>query len=269
MTTAIVCSKNRACQLDLLLRSINENAPALYGEVHVVWKGEREYAEAYRVCALQHPEADFHVELDLRGQTLYLAERDEHLAFLMDDCVFYRPVEGRDPAEVLREDEDVLCFSPRLGLNTTECYSLRRSQALPVDAVSEDGVLYWDWQTAEADWSYPASLDGHVWRREDLLPLLRLVTDWRSPNTVEAALALDFQYSDLGRPMMAAHARSSLVGLPVNRVGSTHDSNRFGENHLIDVNTLNHGYLGGNRLRLNIDPDFVNAAHVEFPLRFA
>jgi hypothetical protein len=269
VTTVIVFSKNRAAQLDLLLRSLQKNATHLYDSVHVIWKGEREYAAAYRTCELQHLEFPFHAERDLRGQTLWLAQQDEHVAFLMDDCVFYRKVEGRDPAEILCEDEDVLCFSPRLGLNTTECYPLRCSQALPATHSAEDGVLYWEWGQAECDFSYPASLDGHVFRTVDLLPLLQDVFDWSDPNTVEAKLARDFQWNDLDRPMMAAHAQSSLVGIPVNRVGSSHESNRFGEMHAHDVATLNHGYLGGNRLALDIDPDAVNAAHVEFSLRFA
>jgi hypothetical protein len=266
VTTAIVYSKNRAAQLDLLLRSIEENAPDLYDEVHVICKGDAEYDAAYQICALQHPEVVFHTELSLREQTLRLAEQDAHLAFLMDDCVFYHKGEGSDPAEILREDEDVLCFSPRLGLNTTYCYPLRRGQTVEATP-AEDGILYWDWRGAECDFSYPASLDGHVWRREDLLPLLRLVTDWSNPNTVEAELARAFQYSDLGRPLMAAHARSSLVGVPVNRTGDTHVDNRFGERYRYELDDLNSAYLGGKRLVCDLKAEEVRAAHVEAPFR--
>ncbi len=202
----------------------------------------------------------------MRDDTLALAESaSEHVAFLMDDCVFYRPVEG-DPAEVL-EDEDVLCFSPRLGLNAASCYSLRCLQARPEFLYNADGELIWDWTSgAECDWAYPASLDGHIWRRDDLLPLLRDIHDFRTPNTVEAALAE--RVRSVERPLMAAHWQSSLVGVPANRVGSTHGGNRAAEMYPYGPFELNNAYLAGKRIRLDsVVSRLVNAAHAEFPLR--
>ena len=289
MTTAICFSKQRAAQLDLLLRSIEENAPGMYDRVHVIWKGDGEYAAAYRICAGEHEWAEFVDEVDLREQTLRLVTAaSDHVAFLMDDCVFYRRVsldsaaesvsvpEGweveilgaeRDPAAVL-EDEDVLCFSPRLGLQTTECYPLRGSQQVPAAHAAQDGVVYWAWRNAQSDFSYWASLDGHVFRKDDLLPMLHDVHDWSTPNTVEAALA---QMSDrTDRPLMASHTCSSLVGVPVNRTGDSHVTNRAGEFYPRDPAELNRAYLAGKRIALDsIDRLMVNAAHVEFPLRMA
>lgn len=270
MTTALVFSKNRACQLDLLLRSITENAPDLFDTVTVVWKGDGEYRDAYDVCQGDHGRVGFFREHDLRSQTIGLtAEGSEHVAFLMDDCVFYRPI-GDDPQpEVVLDDDDVLCFSPRLGLNTTECYPLRRRQELPVGRAAEDGAVYWGWEAADGDFSYPMSLDGHVFRRDDLEPLLIDVYDWSSPNSVEAALAR--MAGRMERPLMASHTCSSLVGVPANRVGDySYSTNRHGETYPRDPFELNRAYLAGQRVLLgSVDPVMVDAAHVEFPLRLA
>lgn len=269
MTTAIVFSKQRAAQLDLLLRSITENAPGLFDEVFVIWKGDGEYAAAYHICFEEHGWMIDVGEVDLREQTLrFVRAAGEHVAFLMDDCVFYRPVEGEQRPEAVLEDEDVLCFSPRLGLNTTECYPLRRRQEFPAGRAAEGGVLYWGWKTADGDFGYPFSLDGHVFRRDDLLPLLRDVYDWSTPNSVEAALA--HMGDRVERPLMASHTQSSLVGVPCNRVGESHSGNRAGETYPRDPFELNRAYLAGGRIRLDsVDPLMVNAAHVEFPLRLA
>ncbi len=186
----------------------------------------------------------------------------------MDDCVFYRPLGATDPREVL-EDEDVLCFSPRLGLNCVRCYSLRTSQTMPSLLYNADGEIMWDWTNgSEADWSYPASLDGHIFRVADITSLLQVVSDWRTPNTVEAALAT--LVGALDRPLMAAHVQSSLVGVADNRTGSTHEGNRHGETHPHDLAELNRAYLAGKRIRLDsVKSDSVNAAHIETPLLLA
>ncbi len=269
MTTAIVFSKNRAAQLDLLLRSIETNAPDLYDTIHVIWKGDGEYAAAYRICQDEHLSVVFGREVDLRDDTLVLVRAaGEHIAFLMDDCVFYRTPDD-DPVASVLEDEDVLCFSPRLGLNTTDSYPLRRRQEVPAARAAEDGIVYWGWQTADADFSYPYSLDGNVFRRDDLLPLLHDVHDWSTPNSLETSLAV--MGDRLGRPLMAAHTCSSLVGVPANRVGDdSYSTNRHGELYPRDPFELNRAYLAGGRIRLDsVAPFMVNAAHVEFPLRLA
>ncbi len=220
MTTAIVFSKNRACQLDLLLRSMTKNATDVFGQVYVIWKGDGEYAAAYHICQDEHLSAVFLRESDLRDDTLSLVgSGGGHIAFLMDDCVFYREDDGPSPEGAL-DDEDVLCFSPRLGLNTTWVYPLDRRQEVPAARAAEDGIVYWPWLGSDGDFGYPFSLDGNIFRNDDLLPLLHDVYDWSTPNTVEAALA---QMRDrLGRPLMTSHTQSSLVGVPANRVGDSH-----------------------------------------------
>ncbi len=182
--------------------------------------------------------------------------------------VCYRPVDTLEPpAEVLLEDNpDILCVSLRLGLNTEDCYPLRRAQETPL--FEEDGdALLWRWATADADWSYPGSLDAHVWRLDDLQGLLA-ESPFVNPNSLEDALVDGCRRADA--PLIACYRESRVVGLPVNRVSESHLGNRWGESHCEPERLLNAEYLDGKRLGFDtILPDAVTAAHCEFPLRFA
>ncbi len=90
---ALIFSKDRACQLDLLLRSIAHYAPTLYCSVDVLWTAStRAYGDGYRRCFSEHLEADFALEHDFEAQVRQWLDRAGLLlSFLVDDDVFYRP----------------------------------------------------------------------------------------------------------------------------------------------------------------------------------
>ena len=270
MTTAIIFSRNRAAQLDLLLRSLQANAPALTDDVHVVWQINRNaYGQGYTVCEREHPAVAFQRQFALDTDTLTLIENgDETVMFLTDDSVFYQPLPDFDPADALASDDRLLCFSLRLGLNTTDCYPLRRPQASPRFERREGDWLSWRWRNADADFGYPGSLDGHVFRREDALWLIdRKPFGWMNPNELEERLVAMCPLSP--REWMGCYEQSVLVGVPVNKTGVTHLANRTGETYSRTLPDLNAHYLSGQRLRLDTIPDRVTASHAEFPLEFA
>ncbi len=274
--TVIILTHNRPAQLDLLLHSIEENARGLIGELHVIWRSSRNaFNDGYRTAQAEWPTVRWLHQFKLDQDVVDLLQHspeDGHVMFLTDDSVFYRAPEGADPTAVLDENPHVLCFSLRLGRNTTECYPLRRHQATPGYTEYVDHLV-WRWRVADADYGYPGSVDGHIFRREDLLWFLDTAwshhrPDWMSPNQIEVGLMEKVMLSQ--RELMACHERSSLVGIPVNRASATHEDNRAAETHAHPLLDLNTRYLAGERLSPDgIDPAAVNAAHAEFPLAFA
>lgn len=267
--STIIFSRDRAAQLDLCLRSLEIHAEDTLDPVLVLYRGtDADYESAYAICETAHPEVEFLVEddfeADTRGLIAAATARGEHLTFVMDDDVVYLPVDDLEPApgELLDGEPDLLCVSLRLGLNTTRCYPHDREQGVPRFDVTEEDALSWVWRTGDADFGYPGSLDAHVFRTADFQALIS-GRPFTNPNTLEDALVAGCVHSLGSR--MACYSRSSVVGIPANRVSATHLRNRYGSAHFEPERLLNAAYLRGERLDPSaIRASKVDAAHCEF-----
>lgn len=265
--TAIVVSKDRAAQLDLLLRSVTCHADNLVDSVEVVWNAsDTNFEQAYTICENEHPSVNFYQENHFFSDIIYQVERgDDYVMFLTDDSYFYRDVPELDPCAVMKSERDVICFSLRLGRNTYTCYPLKgRDQRVP-HFIDMDDHLIWGWATGDADFGYPGSMDGHIFRKEDLLLMLYLNNKWWNPNTLEDILT-EGVYK-LSKSSMACFPTSVLVGVPANRTSDSHPGNRWGVNYPVDQTWLNEEYLDGKRIMFpNVHPDTVVGAHQEMNL---
>jgi hypothetical protein len=273
--TSIVFSKNRPAQLDLLLRSMKRNAPAFVRTPPtVICKVTDEYNKGYDILEEEHRDVWYWREAtgwrtfrDTVQRRLEMVPEGDQVAFFVDDDVVYRPLPVANPGSWLDLFPDTLCFSLRLGLNTTGCYPMRAEQGTPL-ALVDGQYVRWDWrdESAKYDWAYPASLDGGIFRRDDLLRMLD-GEPFTNPNELEDALVHGCRATVY--PMeMASFERSVLVGIPVNVVNATHP-NRHGESFRADPHELNEQYLAGGRLALAPIMDErvpKNAAHVEMLL---
>jgi hypothetical protein len=280
MTRVIVFSKDRPAQLDLLLRSMERNAPVLTDDIHIIWRVQgrqllhavrcTRYRAGYQTCRRDWPSLHWHEQTAFDEDVLQLlidaaARPDEKLVFLTDDSVFFRSLGGGDPAVILDQEDRVLCVSLRLGRNTTESYMYRRAQSVPRFS-ERDGYVMWRWRDADGDFGYPGSLDGHVFRAAELLRLLRDGSKWANPNQLEVELSRRIGAATT-HPLMAAYRESVLVGVPVNRTSEVCRENRAAETYRLQPARLNAVYLKGQRLRIeSIDPARVNAVHAEFEL---
>ncbi len=271
MIQPLVFSRDRPAQLDLLLRSLEVNGDGVFGRPTVLakWSDVPFYRGYYNECDFDHsfdlvPEWDF--EQQVRG---FLTKASDVCVFLCDDNVLYRAlgsfVDERelpvDPVAMLHADEDLLCFSLRLGANTVTCYPLDREHE-ELLANEWDGTLVWDWRSASGDYAYPASLDGHFFRTADVVAALE-GRSFTNPSQMEDALVAGFRNSR--RYSMASYPLSALLGNPLNRVSATHTGNRVAEIPGCSPAEMNERYLAGERLSLAmVDPERVDAAHCEF-----
>lgn len=92
MIDALVFSKDRPAQLDLLLRSIRKHASAVYDTVVVLWTvSDERYATGYHLLAGEHEETHLLPELDFEHDVRqWLRAAGPVVSFLCDDDVFYR-----------------------------------------------------------------------------------------------------------------------------------------------------------------------------------
>jgi len=239
---AIIFSKDRPCQLDLLLRSLDQYAPSVFGPILVLTLATTaDFAAGYRACEEERA-ATFVREADFRSDVAGLVDavQSDHLTFFTDDDVLYRPLGTNSLGRYL--EEDVLCLSLRLGRNTTRCYPYDREQAVP-HFETRGRVFVWDWRRGDGDFGYPMSLDGHVFRTETIRDCLD-GAEFANPNELEDALV---RVRPIRRPLMAAFPESRLVSIPANRVGAY--ANRHGS--LWTTEDLNQLYLAG--LRIDLD----------------
>jgi hypothetical protein len=244
----LVFSKDRAAQLDLLLRSLERYAPKEHTRV-IVAASTPDFASSYDILASAHPwvtlhpeygDWDFDEECDFGARlTDILDYADDMVTFFCDDNVLYREID-RTARYWLRFPE-VLTHSLRLG----------------------SGVPTWDWTKLEShDHGYPGSIDGHTFRTDDLR---RMLDGQEIPDPLILETILAKRAGELGRPLMASYREQKLVGVDVNTVAEQ-VGRPSGKRHPQSAEELNARYLAGERISLDaLDFSGVDGCLAEVP----
>ena len=267
----VIFSKDRAAQLDLFLRSMKNFFPEWhrYRDVHVLYTYSNEaFGAGYVKTVTLHPEMHYVYENPgmFKMDTINLIDKNRNFTmFFVDDNVFKNRFSLQ--CEEVKEfalREDIACVSLRLCPRINYCYTMN----IPMDTPKflEEKRFIWKWYGAsQGDWSYPMSLDGHLFKTEEILPLL-MVLSYSNPNTMEGVLA----NSPFNTPLMICFEDSKIFNVPANKVQNV-NNNRHGN---ISAGAINEQYLiGGNRLSLNkllLNPLSINntSCHQDVPLEW-
>lgn len=280
LINTVIYSKDRAMQLDLLLRTyVDHNKSCAENEdnITVIYKAtNEEFAKGYNELAAFYailPEIKFVKESDFRQDTLNAINVEyKYTMFLMDDIIVYNKFSFEDePFKLLEKYPDgILAVSLRLSSKTNYCYPISRNQTIP----SFHKNCAWKWTEGDADFGYPMSLDGNVFHTSKILEILAQIPSERftHPNTLEGALN-DYAQArkssgTIPQVMVCYPEASRLFNNPCNRVQNVVENKN--ENSL-DPARLNEMFLSGKII--NIDSTLediqsgkviVNAAH--FPI---
>jgi hypothetical protein len=266
----VIFSKDRPAQLDLFLRSMKKFFPEWhkFNDVHILYTYSNEaYGAGYVRTITVHPE--FHYAFENKGNfkmdTLNLIKKDRNFTmFFVDDNVFKNSFSLR--SEVVKEfiiREDIACVSLRLYPGINFCYTMNVPMKVPT--FTDSRRLVWRWRDASpGDWSYPMSLDGHLFKTEDILPVL-MVLDYSNPNTMEGILA----NNPINIPHMICFEESKIFNVPANKVQDV-NGNRHGNTTAWDINER---YTRGDRLslvKLLSNPLSINntSCHQDVPLEW-
>ena len=234
----IIFSKDRPAQLELLLRSIRDYL--IYKNffcISILYKATNsEYEEGYKIVKQTYPEY-FYLDENKTGfkqGTMLLIDKDRsYTTFLVDDDVFKVPFSiTMLEFQKFVLDPSVLCFSLRMHRGINFCYTRNEDTPAPKDFV--DGCK-WDWTdpVLKEDWNYPMSLDGHIFRTEDILPLILQVNNMVNPNYLEGGLD---QLKRKDKPYMICLGENSpIMNIPANRV-QDFARNRHGNYSQKDIN---------------------------------
>lgn len=273
----IIFSRDRAQQLECLIRSLQKNS-TIFNDIYILYKFTNDkFKEGYdklkkqiyenignrNVYFYQEDEEGFKSNLN---ELLHLnREKYDYITFMVDDQILYQKLENENEIFDLF-DEDTFCFSLRLGLNinyrhlTDSYFDLPRYKGLGTD------FMRWNWRNEGnlSDFGYPLSLDGHIFRYEDILKLIKPL-NYFNPNTLEAILQSQLNFP---KNYMVSYLYSKMVSLPINRVNNVFN-NKFGTKININEKELNDKFLNGETIDFEkMDYSNVNSCHVEIQLLY-
>jgi hypothetical protein len=266
MINAIIFSKDRAAQLRLLIYSIQKNAPHAFNLNVIYTSSNEEFNKGYEKVKGEFSSlCNFVKQTDnFKGDVLNLLDSDSELScFFTDDDIIYKSFSVESVKNSINNDEDVFCFSLRLGKNTNFCYAMNTPNVFR-DYSESDGTLSWDWSVHYLDFGYPLSVDGHIFKTKDILKLTKKV-GFTNPNTFEAALQI---FESFPKNKMTSFPESVLVNTP-NNIVNTSFANRNGLTHGADVKELNKNYLAGSVIDLeSMDFSNVIGCHQEIEFKY-
>ena len=265
----IIFSKNRSCQLHLLLESIEKNSNNIFDVIFVIYTyTTKEYFEGYDKLILRFPNVSFIVEDDFYNNTMDSVNSGfEYTTFMVDDMIFYKKLEStmEDIKGVFDiSEKPISCFSLRLGMNCNYSHPANLSYKLGNhEKIGNFNIV--NVREQKGDFAYPLSVDGHIFKTDFIKKCLHKIGRFSNPNVLESRLQ-----NLMGEinPNMVFLDESVIVGVPVNLVNDTH-KNRQGIMFPFSENDLNIRYNNGETVDMTMmNFNNINGPHKEIEYKF-
>lgn len=229
----IIFSRDRALQLDLTLKSLYANTDE-YMDIHVIYTCSNDrHEKSYEILKKEHKFVDFVREIDFKTDLLRLLHDKMYVLFCVDDCVFTNHFNMNEIINLLDVNNDAIGFSLRLGVNTTNCYSVNALQQFPPCVKVKENILMFGWYKADLDFGYPLELSSSVYRVPDINPILCNL-DYRNPNELEWMMYCSLNAYREYKPLLMCYETSIAFCNPINRVQTT-NNNRCGNKYSSDL----------------------------------
>jgi hypothetical protein len=259
----IIFSKDRACQLDVLLNSMREHLKYNSIDYTVLYTTSSDsFADAYSILQKIHSE---HIrwlrECSFKSDLIQFVQSmpDQYpVMFLVDDDVFFRPV---DIGKILQKFTESHLF---VSLRVDRRY--KRYDAPKF--CTRDSIIEWNWKYCRkslSTWHYPFSVDGNIFNSTVIKKILNEI-DFKAPNTLEASMH-NYRNKKWIRNMnrAIAPAEAVLFNNPMNKVqleGETWHQN-------ITAEFLNETFLSGQRIEyLKLNSSVPTGIHSAIPVSF-
>lgn len=216
----LVFSKNRACQLDLLLRSLNLPASVLY-------TFDPPFKAGYEKLIKMYPKINFIRQTDFKTQLIELVQDSDFILFLPDDDVMVEPFSTNSPEfKEFKKNKQVATLS--LGLSGNVAGKI------------------WKWADYRSNyrlrmWGYPMSVDSCIFRKEDILPIIT-ANQITNLNYLETYLNQNIP----DRPLMMCFDSRKIINNSVNQVQKDFPAKTSGPS----PQELEERFLKGERLSL-------------------
>jgi len=241
----IIFSKDRPLQLDLTLKSIEKN---WVNNSSVIYKAEKPYREAYEQLKQYHPKVQFIQQKGSLFDEVIDAFTSDYITFFTDDDIVFSYAGHLFKEEIINDVfGDSCCLSLRLGLNISK--RDRGDGKLVDDNIPNffpcsNNIFKWNRTSIPTGgyFSYALSVDGHMFRKELIKPIMEEITSWlkncktdltfrckHTPNDLESILQ---RFWFEVPAIMACDKYSHVVNSPNNRVQNV-AKNRSGDKYPI------------------------------------
>jgi hypothetical protein len=245
----VIFSKDRPAQLELLLRSLHVALQdPKSAKISILYRSQAAYQPAYRELARQYGPWSFVDESGSgsfkAGLLSVLEPAAPVFIFLVDDQVFLRPFKlGPILNQFAQAGRNCATVSLRLhpGVDYSYCFRTHSpARTLVADALQ----VRWAVEPNNSEWSVVMSLDGNLYRREDIFPILN-GTDYNNPCFLEHRMVQGTPFAD--KSHFLCQREPMVVTVPLNQTQDTHHHRHSG---LVDLASLNQAYLDGARIAL-------------------
>lgn len=188
----VIFSKDRACQLELLLRSIQDNFKEL-DNITIICKGTTdEYVAGYLKVANMYQQFKWIPENNLVKDLVSVIKsfNKKYSMMFVDDEIIMRDHSIKPLLDVLDTNDDVHCATLRLGKNIGDyCYSCGIVAPVPTLEDIGNDVYKWDWTLGDqrVDWYYPSCVNSHIYRTDFLKQWVTTI-EFSNVNDLEGVL---------------------------------------------------------------------------------
>lgn len=259
----VIFSKDRAMQLDLLLRSIKANAQSFSNKATVVYLATSyDSSRCYQHVINKHSDFfSFMRESDFASNVIEVVERAEnqYILFNSDDNVFI----GKMPNIVETDFADDICaISLRLHPGVNVCQPASLDIKPPQMAIGPDTeTITWDWTEFDPRgcWGYPHAIDSNVYRKDEILPVLKS-GDFHNPTGAEIHL----NNNRPSKTKMLCYVKPTIVNIPANIVSGNSANPVKGPT----TKELDQLYLDGLQIKDVRIKENLNACHVYIPFEY-
>jgi hypothetical protein len=268
MITVICFSKDRACQLELLLRSMHEKLNVFHSVVVQYTATTEEFQKGFNKLQQFHPYIKFQKESSFKDTLVDILKtvNTEYILFHTDDDVYLQDVSLVCAPDELNDGYH--CFSLRMNPTIDRCYPAnnKKIKAPRLNINDYQGLMSWNWKEAEDQhtcWGYPMALNSHIYRSKDIIPLINK-GKYHHPNSLECWLNQN-RWHD--KPYMLSFTETKVFNVQNNFVQGP----RMAEIQEYGVSELNNEFLAGKRISTdNIYGLRPNAAHgvIDYKLKY-
>jgi len=240
----LIFSKDRACQLELFIRSIKKyfkEFEELNFKVLYIYSNE-EFGKGYDKLFSIHNDSNLNYIKETKNFKEHVLElideTEEHTVFFVDDMIFKNDFTlNSKQYKLFTLNDQILTLSLRLHKSLSYCYPARIHMVPP----KFDSNMTFRWRGQSGDYGYPMSLDGNFFRTKDIIPFLNALP-YNNPNSLESQLA---RYS-INKPLMICFDESKVLTIPVNKVQNFNQNvhgnitadflnDKFLDGHIIDL----------------------------------
>jgi len=255
MIDCIIFSKNRACQLEFLLRSLKLHVDLSDFIVKIIYTySNNDFENGYKNLIKNTSDFNWILQKDKNFKEALIENiKEDYIMFLVDDICFLDSFSTKLlEFQELTKNNDILTLSLRLSPHINFCYAANHITIVPN---MRNGI--WDWRQGSGDWGYPNSVDGNIFRKQDIFNGLSLI-DFNEPGSFESRLGRIIRKDT--KYLMSCFSKQKLVNFPLNTV-YTENANRCQNISMADLNSK---YLSGGRISFEtLNGIANNMCHVE------